>query len=148
VKFTGGLPPGFEPMELPTEQDLRDMGKDLYVAGYGTITARTDLGDRQSGTLRYTEVKLYEGRLTPGLDQFTVDQANGHGICHGDSGGPAFVKLNGRRVLIGVTSAVYTNDKKKKDKPGFDICRENALFISTYYHLPWIRSTLGYLTGY
>jgi len=145
VQFIGDLPPGYEPMALPTEQDLRDMGRKFYVAGYGSVTARKDVEERHSGTLRYTEINLYEGRLSPGLDQFTSDQSDGHGICHGDSGGPAFIKLNGRRILIGVTSAVYTNDKAKAERPSFDICKENSIFVSTYYHLPWIRATLDQL---
>lgn len=141
VRFQGELPAGYEPMPLPTAQDLKGMGKIFYAAGYGTVTAREDLGDRQSGTLRYTQLQIMEGRISPQLSQFTVDQADGRGICHGDSGGPAFIKLNGRRILIGVASAVYALDKNAKKNPGFDMCRQNSIYISTFYYLDWIRKT-------
>lgn len=141
VRFRGDLPAGYEPMPLPNKRDLEDMGRNFYATGYGVITGRQDLPDREPGILRYTHVSLYEKALTPSLSQFTVNQQNGRGICFGDSGGPAFVKLGDRRIIIGVASAVYSLDKYARTRRDFDICRYQAIYISTYYYSHWIQKT-------
>jgi len=146
VRFKGPLPQGYEPMPLPTASELKEMGNTFYAAGYGTSTGREDQKSQDYGVLRYTQLKVLEGRLSPISSQFTVDQSPGHGICHGDSGGPAFVKLRGRRILVGVASAVYSFDRLAQSRAGFDICRCNAIYISTYFYSNWIRSNLEALS--
>ncbi|WP_413290302.1 S1 family peptidase [Bdellovibrio sp. HCB337] len=148
LRFDGYPPAGFEPMPLPTEQDLADAGRTFYATGYGTVTGRKDITERQGGTLRYTQVTINEPEITTATSQFSVSQQNGHGICFGDSGGPAFAKIDDRRVVMGVASAVYSLDQEARKKPDFDICRYQAIYISTYFHLPWIQKTAAELAVY
>lgn len=138
IRFSGDLPDGFEPMPLPTKNDLRRMGRDFYAAGYGTVTARTDI-PRESGVLRYTPQKIRDERLSSQDSQFIVDQTSGHGVCYGDSGGPGFVKIDGRRILIGVASAVYSTNGENKGQPGYDVCRYSAIYTSVFYYMDWIK---------
>lgn len=138
IRFSGDLPEGFEPMPLPTAQDLRQMGRDFYAAGYGTVTARTDI-PRESGVLRYTPQKIRGDSVSPSQSQFLVDQTNGHGICYGDSGGPAFAKIDGRRILIGVASAVYSTNSEDKKRSDYDVCRYNAIYTNVIYYMDWIK---------
>lgn len=138
IRFRGDLPAGYEPMALPTADDLNRMDRDFYAAGYGTTTARQDI-PTGSGILRYTPQKVMGAKIYPQQTQFNVDQTNGHGICYGDSGGPAFAKIGGRRVLIGVASAVYSTNTEDKKRPEFDICRYSAIYTNVYYYLDWIK---------
>jgi secreted trypsin-like serine protease len=138
IRFDGGLPTGFEPMPLPTVQDFTHIGNTFYAAGYGTVTARTDI-PRGSGSLRYTTQTFLEGHITPTQTQFLVDQRNGHGICYGDSGGPAFVRIGNRRVVIGIASAIYSTDTAAKKKNDFDLCRYSAIYTNVIYYMDWIK---------
>ena len=36
-----------------------------------------------------------------------LDQEDGSGACHGDSGGPAFFEKDGKTYLLGVTNRSY-----------------------------------------
>lgn len=146
VRFHGTVPAGFEPMSLPSPKDFQSIGKSFYAAGYGSVTARKDVGNRQNGILRYAQLNILEKKLSPDLPQFTVKQVGGKGICHGDSGGPAFVNINGRRILVGVASAVYTFDKNPERRTSFDLCRHFSIYISTYYYLNWIRKASAALS--
>lgn len=148
LRFDGDLPAGYEPMPLPSEQDLKAMGRSFYATGFGTVTGRKDLTERQSGVLRYVQVAMNEPSLTATMPQFTLNQQNGHGICFGDSGGPAFVKIGDRRVLIGVASAVFSMDKEARKKTDFDICLYHSIYMSTYYHLPWIQRTAADMASF
>jgi len=140
IRFQGALPEGFEPMSLPTSRDLQQMGRDFYSAGYGAVTGRTDI-PRDGGILRYTLQKFVGDRISPLQPEFFANQNNGQGICFGDSGGPAFIKLNGRRILLGVSSAMYTVDPEDKNKPEYDICRQTSIFTNVVYFLDWIKKT-------
>jgi secreted trypsin-like serine protease len=140
IRFKGDMPEGFEPMPMATKDDLRAMGSDFYAAGYGTVTARTDI-PRDSGVLRYTTQKIKGDHLSTHQSQFLVDQTNGHGVCYGDSGGPAFIKINGRRILVGVASAVYSTNDIDRRAPGYDVCRYSAIYTSVYYYMDWIKKT-------
>lgn len=140
VRFKGDLPPGFAPAALPTADDLAKMNKNFYAVGYGSITARKDSLGKGSGILRYTQLSL-TNNVTTKQSQFVIDQSKGHGICFGDSGGPALTQLGGRDVVFGVASAVYTLDKNAKAQPDFDVCRYNAIYTSVFYQLSWITKT-------
>jgi len=133
LRIKGALPAGFAPMALPTANDLNE--HDFYAAGYGTITARNEM-PKTNGILRYTSQHL-DG-IKPEQTQFLVDQTNGHGICFGDSGGPAFT-THSRPAILGIASAVYTRNEQEKNKPGFDVCRYNAIYTSVFHYLDWIE---------
>jgi secreted trypsin-like serine protease len=140
LRFRGDLPAGFAAMPLPKAGDITGMGRSFYATGYGTITARKDITNKESGLLRYTTQKLMLSDLTLQDSDFLVNQSNGHGICFGDSGGPAFVKMGGQRILIGVASAVYATDRTAKARPDFDVCRHKAIYISVFHYLAWIKN--------
>jgi secreted trypsin-like serine protease len=79
-------------------------------------TAEAEAQDDGSGTLRKTAVKIFEPQF--GGSEVVLDQREGTGACNGDSGGPAYILVNGQLQLFGITSrgnvtcdvfAVYTN---------------------------------------
>jgi secreted trypsin-like serine protease len=100
--------------------DQLKAGDTLILAGYGVINPLVNkavkdpktgevkiipLPSSGDGTLRYVEgVKVVD--VADGDKEILLDQDKGkHGACHGDSGGPAYLKKeDGSYVLVGVTS--------------------------------------------
>ncbi|PVZ99130.1 hypothetical protein BB558_004861 [Smittium angustum] len=72
--------------------------------------------------------------------QICSESYTGNDSCQGDSGGPLVAKINGNRVLVGVTSW-GTN----KDSNSNVLCGENviAYYTRSGYFLTWIASVLG-----
>jgi secreted trypsin-like serine protease len=74
------------------------IGQSVRLVGYG-ITSGTDTAGTTAGTRRDTTTTL-AGVLDP-LIYFQDPQ---HLTCEGDSGGPAFMTINGTEVIAGITS--------------------------------------------
>jgi secreted trypsin-like serine protease len=113
VKFAGGLPAGYRAAKTLSLADARDAlskASEIVLAGYG-VTKHTpedalaqasglpQSGPDTSGTLRKVTVKVQAVGQVSAL----VGIPN-QGACHGDSGGPAYVKYNGETYAVGVTS--------------------------------------------
>jgi MYXO-CTERM domain-containing protein len=77
------------------------VGQAARLVGYG-ITDPGDTMGTTAGTRRQAPTKLvnYSGIMT----EFQDDQ---HTICEGDSGGPAFMMIEGEERIVGVTSYGY-----------------------------------------
>jgi secreted trypsin-like serine protease len=88
--------------------DSRDLvnGADVELAGYGITDGKTRAG---AGTLRKVEVKVSNAHFS--ATEVLFDQRNQAGACHGDSGGPAFLKVEGVSYLFGVTSRGYQDSQ-------------------------------------
>ena len=128
VKFAGGLPKGYRPAAIP-ENDIK-AGQIVTLAGYGISNARTHTG---AGRLRKTRVKVENPR--PGKTEMILNQCKGHGACHGDSGGPAFMKRKRRDVLVGVTNRGYPNRAP-------DDCKHKVVYTKVAAYRPWIGQAL------
>ncbi len=99
IHFDGGLPPGYAPATLLPASDPITPGMQVTLAGYGVDNGVKDTG---AGTLRIVHNVPVEQML--GRTEVVMDQTGGVGSCSGDSGGPAFLKVNGQELLWGVTS--------------------------------------------
>ncbi len=71
-----------------------DIGTDLTLVGYGWDDGSEQTGD---GTKRRTTMKLTEIYD----DWLTLEREDGT-VCHGDSGGPTFIKRDGVWMIVGV----------------------------------------------
>jgi secreted trypsin-like serine protease len=100
IFFGGGLPPGFESVSIRTPEQGLSVGDQLQVAGYG--------GGSPQGALAKISLTVSELMTPQKLIKFTQSKAKG--ICHGDSGGPAYVTAQGRLLLTGVASYVGDYD--------------------------------------
>lgn len=68
-----------------------------------------------------------------------LDQRKAKGACHGDSGGPAFLKLaDGSEVQVGVTS---------RGTNVLGNCHEGAIYTGLSGHLDWIAKTASDLNA-
>ncbi len=82
-------------------QDLKPLiGQDVRVTGYGV----TGENNRDSGTKRVGVTKLDTLTTEPGFGEIMYIGVTGSKTCYGDSGGPAFMTLDGVEYLVGVTS--------------------------------------------
>ncbi|MNL01503.1 Trypsin [compost metagenome] len=125
VHFQGTVPEGFKPVKLL--KDKKALRKDLPVvlAGYGISNGVSGEG---AGTLRKTSVKIADPNFS--VTEVTLDQTQGTGACHGDSGGPAYVEVKGEYVLWGVTSRGVKDEKND--------CSQLAAYTSTLFYNAWI----------
>lgn len=95
------------------------------------------IGGKTDGVLRATDLAV-KG-LSPQGDAFVADQTKGHGICSGDSGGPAFV--NGGTVA-GIISRTITDDPTHPEYTDDDVCNYESIFTNVAYYQKWITRGL------
>lgn len=136
LHFQGPLPSSFEPsVLLPTNRaGVLENGAEVTVVGYGVTS-----GDSKeaSAALRKTKVSISDTQFAE--SELLVDQSSGQGVCHGDSGGPAFIEIDGVFYLWGVTSRGL-NDASRT-------CKTTAAFTSIPYYRSWINRMNGKLSS-
>lgn len=128
VKFSGSVPVDFEIAQVIQNVNSIQNGSDVVLAGYGVNDGKDNSG---SGKLR--QVHVHVGNVHFSDSEIQIDQKDGVGACHGDSGGPAFVVNNGVYYLWGITSR------------GEDGCNSTSIYTRVDYYLPWIKSTISKL---
>ena len=99
VSFRGGLPEGFTPVTLAGPSFPLSFRRDLFMIGYGISNPARQGG---GGILRQTHSAVV-GLERP--DQIVVDERLS-GACFGDSGGPAFARLDDQVVQVGLAHSV------------------------------------------
>jgi secreted trypsin-like serine protease len=128
VKFSGGLPEGFKPAKILRDASSIKDGELVLLAGYGIDDGVNKAG---SGRLRYVETTIENAKYSE--SEVLMQQRYGKGACHGDSGGPAYVKVRGEWVLFGVTNR-GVNDPN-------DHCNGSAAYASIPFYMKWIERT-------
>lgn len=131
LHYTGTTPEGYKVAKTmsPAENLLITNGAEATLAGYGW-----DNGVERSGTSILRDVsgiKVSNNRFA--RTEIEVDQRQGKGACHGDSGGPAYLTVNGELKLWGVTSRGYKDPN--------DHCSEFAIYTNINTWTSWIKST-------
>lgn len=108
LKLSENIPANYKIVPLlPKNFNLRPTSA-LTILGYGT---NDSIHKVSSGDLHSSRVRVSESLL--GTTEFITDQSQGSGICFGDSGGPAFVQLQGQLYLVGVASRVGNDGDDK-----------------------------------
>jgi secreted trypsin-like serine protease len=126
IRFQGALPSGYAPAQLlpPTTPLIK--GETVTLAGYGITDAQSQAG---AGTLRKVDVQFLR-KL--GTTEEILNQADGEGACHGDSGGPAFVTVNGQLLLWGVTNRGYPDNAP-------DDCVHESVYTRITAYQDWVN---------
>jgi len=100
VRFAGGIPAGYKPVTLLNPSVMNQFVKKdtpIIASGYGIRS-----GDgTDSGALYKTTLDVLES-----YPKTVVVGRAGTSVCHGDSGGPAFVSVGGKLYQWGVASRV------------------------------------------
>ncbi len=129
VKFKGGLPQTYKPIAaLGSEREIK-AGGEVTLAGYGISDAQNKTG---AGELRKARVRIEKNR--PGKSEMILDQSHGQGACHGDSGGPAFLRQGKQIKLAGVTNRAYPNHAP-------DDCAHRVVYTKVPAYESWIKSS-------
>lgn len=138
IQMEGNAPEGFAPATLPWNSKRKaDSFTSVRVYGYGitsgVLTSSGQLDTKTAGVLRTTRLILLDSPVGP--DIFIADQREGHGICSGDSGGPAFIY---RDVLVGVVSRAHTDDPAHPQYADDDVCNYESTFTRVDHYKTWI----------
>ncbi len=126
IVMNSAAPSGYTPVKMLKATDALHVGEALTLAGFGLTNATFGT----SGVLRKVDVKLAKEATT--AKEIEYDASNGgKSACMGDSGGPAFVKRDGKLVLVGVTSR------------GSGACNAEGIYTDVRQFRAWISSTAG-----
>ncbi len=135
IRFEGPIVDGFKKANLAKSEQsaMLKQGSEVMLAGYGLSEFKQDpntgeaLSSKGSGTLRQVgNIKVLS--VLPTGEELTFDQSGGHGACHGDSGGPAYIVDANTNYLVGVTS-----------RGGGD-CNITAIYTGVLGYSQWIQS--------
>lgn len=111
TKMTDRAPTPIRKLGIPA-------GTEVLQAGFGDSSD----GTGRNGVLRKLATKTIDcaeigSSLYRGDRLLCFSSADGDGTCYGDSGGPTFVKVGGKRYLVGLTSG-GTDDSCRR---GYDL---------------------------
>ena len=136
IHFAGSLPRGYKPATFvgTSERKLLKAGAEVVLAGYGISNGVTGDG---AGVLRVTKVKIEDPKFS--TSEITLNQTQGTGACHGDSGGPAYVQVNGHYYLWGVTSRGVQDESND--------CSKLSAYTNAAYYKAWITKTATKLSS-
>lgn len=153
VRLSSPAPSTFSISKLATKDLVVDSQSKLVLSGFGIATpiVRKEVLDPETGKLIVVDVR--EKTETSGVLrsiedipvvssddkslEIILDQTNSTGACHGDSGGPAFIKAqDGSLIQVGVTS---------RGTNMLGNCNEQAIYTGIVGQLEWIQTELAKL---
>lgn len=128
IKFKGQAPAGYVPATVLRYGQYLAPSALTLLAGFGLDDGKLQTG---GGILRETFTVLTNPRYSD--TEAILDQTIGRGTCNGDSGGPAFLLLNGNYYVWGVTSRGDTG------------CKKTGIYTNAVAYLSWIEKTIAQL---
>ena len=152
IKLSKDAPADFKLAQLPTKDTKVALlkGHQLTLSGYGITNAVVrrevklangktrvlEMPSKGAGTLRKVD-QIVVTNVTSDQKEIFLDQTKLRGACHGDSGGPAFIKLkNGSLLQVGVTS-------RGTEKLGN--CNQGAIYTGVIGQVQWIHEKVAQL---
>lgn len=100
LRFEGEAPAGYQVAPMLFDSGYLNNNVRTIVAGYGLNW--TILLSKGAGTLRTAKLSIEDVNFS--RTEVMLGQSVRRGICSGDSGGPAYLELNGRLHVWGVAS--------------------------------------------
>jgi secreted trypsin-like serine protease len=160
VKMTQAAPQGYSPLPLAKGFAELSSNQAVTVVGYGITTVDYHSKDKAPIALRKTTVypinsslkqvlvesehkkdpnstlRVQDLRNSDDQENLIFDQSHGHGICAGDSGGPALLGSGKQMRIIGVASAVENPLNHEAE------CGLFGVHTNTVRYNSWVDETL------
>jgi hypothetical protein len=131
LNFQGGLPAGYQLAQLLPANVQLQVQQPILLAGFGITDGTTET---QPTNLLKVDVSILDPNFSK--SEMMIDSGNGKGPCHGDSGGPAYVSVNGKRYVAGTTSRA----DNKTDPKG--LCVGDTVFTKVQPYATWIKGSM------
>lgn len=128
------------PAALPSAAIAPGKRAQLQLVGYGV----TGWKKQDSGVLRRATITGRVRKDRP--DKLIYDQRAGRGVCHGDSGGPAFLVTKTGATVVAVSSHL-DELRLRGDEIVGDACRRKAVATQVAPYLEWIQRREQELAG-
>lgn len=134
IKFfeSGPLPEGFRAANFLKDASLLKAGQKTLVLGYGVTSPNSFVG---VGQLRAAAMPILDVQYS--ATEILLDQTKGSRVCHGDSGGPAFLRIQNTYYLWGLAARGVGNE----DEP----CSSAVAFTNVLMYSTWIQRVLNKL---
>lgn len=124
IKLERNIPQDYEVSEIYDGSGTITSNR-VILSGYGiTDESRKDAGYLRMTTKSYSDLETYGSLIK-------IPQSES-GVCSGDSGGPAFIEINGRLKVLGVNS--YVGGRTTST-----VCHGSGYLMSGEKYLPWVR---------
>ena len=128
----GKIPESYHPAVMLAPDHVFRTADRILFAGYG-VDIVTD--PTSAGVLRAVESSVADPSWAN--SEILFDQRDGKGSCHGDSGGPAFVRdADGSLQFFGVISRGARDDA--------DSCNQFSVATDLHHYRAWLHSVTGY----
>jgi secreted trypsin-like serine protease len=124
IHFKGDLPIGFSEVKLAEESLILKRGQKVIMAGFGVTEGEDQIG---AGRLREMTTKILDRRSETEI----ITDGRKKSVCFGDSGGPAFIKIDNELLQWGVASSVANQ-----------ACDETSLHTEIMKYRSWISSAV------
>lgn len=125
VRIQGDLPHGYRPAPLLTNPQFLGNNSLTLIAGFGLSSYNRQAST--SGVLRETFTPI--SQMNYSETEVLLSQIDGRGTCSGDSGGPAFILINGIYYVWGITSH------------GDNDCVTFGVYTNLVVYVRWIQKT-------
>lgn len=135
VKFTGAMAANYKLAKFLDDESLLKPGTKVTLAGYG-LNETDGVNTKSDDRLYKVDVEVAEEF---GKHEILLDQTKGKGACHGDSGGPAFLDVNGTSYVWGVTS-------RGAGKDGKDDCSLVSVYTKVKSESAFVNEALNKLS--
>jgi len=137
LRFEGEPVIGYTPAAILFDDAAVHNGTRTIVAGYGLN--RTAIISGGAGTLRTTKLDVDTAHYSN--TEAMLGQSVKRGICSGDSGGPAYLEVNGQLAVWGVASRGDSIPLPLVPK-----CMLFSIFTRVSAHQVWIQQTMADLS--
>lgn len=131
IYFKGGVPNGHSPIEMLIDKETPEIDTLINISGFGMRNvelATYQESDKDDSVLVSATLSIIS-KLGDTLE--FKDRVGKSSSCFGDSGGPAWIEVLGRPVLVGTSSFVTP-----------PMCMNTSFYTSIAYHSNWIKNAL------
>jgi hypothetical protein len=138
LKIEGKVPSNYRPVNLAANYKLQDQDE-IILAGYGKNISMPSDGDGGVGVLRSVSQNVLQHQY--GQSEILVNIKD-RGACNGDSGGPAFVRDNGKLIQVGIASRLTRRDILPGTKDSY-ACITDLVYSQVPFYLKFIQTSMA-----